>query len=82
MNKEEISNLTNEQLLEEAKKLKSSAIIRAVLIGFLLGVIVWSVVKNNLGIFTLIPVYFIYMLVRAAKRDKALKEVLEERGLK
>jgi riboflavin transporter FmnP len=82
VNKEELSLLTDEQLLLEAKRLKSSSIIKALLIGFLVGVIIWSVVKGNLSLFTLIPIYFIYMLVRAAKRDTHLKEVLKERNLK
>jgi hypothetical protein len=46
------------------------------------GVIIWSVVKNTWGIFTLIPLYFIYKIVKGSKKNDTLKEVLKERGLK
>ena len=71
----ELSRLTDEELLIEAKKMKSKSIANALLIGFLIGVIIYSVVKNNLGFFTLIPLYFIYKFVNKSN-SKALEEQL------
>jgi hypothetical protein len=82
MTQKVLSELTNQQLLEESKKTKLSPITNAFFIGFLIGIVVFSVVKNSYGMLTLIPLYFIYKLVKESKRDKALEELLKERNLK
>ncbi len=81
MQQNELAKLTDEELLEEAKKMKSKSIISALIIGFMIGIVVWSVAKNTVGLFTLIPLFFIYKLVNNSKKDKALKELLKERNL-
>lgn len=82
MPQEDLSALTNEELLEKAKKMKSTTIINALLIGFMVGIIIYSAVKNTLGFFTLIPLYFVYKLANNSKHDKDLKRLLKERNLK
>lgn len=82
MNKKELSELSDEELLKKAKKLKSDSIISALLIGFCFGIIIWSVVKNTWGFLTLIPLIFIYKMVNNSKNNKDLKEVLKERNIK
>ena len=49
------SEFSDQELLEEAKKMKSFSITNAFFIGFLFGIIVFSVIKNSWGILTLIP---------------------------
>lgn len=64
--------------------MKSASITSALLIGIMVGVIIWSVAKNNVGFFTLVPLFFIYKLVNNSKNDennKALKKLLKERNL-
>ncbi len=82
MNQEDLSNLTDQELLAKAKKMKSASILSALVIGIMIGVVIYSVVKNSVGFFTLIPLYFIYRIANGAKNNDALKAVLEERGLK
>jgi hypothetical protein len=82
MTQKVLSELTNQELLEESKKTKLSPLANAFFIGFLIGIVVFSVVKNSYGMLTLIPLYFIYKLVKESKRDKALEELLKERNLK
>ena len=48
----------------------------------LAGVIIYSVAKNTWGFLTLIPLYFIYKMVKGDKKNAALKQVLKERRLK
>lgn len=67
MKQEKSSELTAQELVNKAKKKKSTSIINAALIGFLIGIIIYSVVKNNLGFFTLIPLFFIYKLANRTK---------------
>jgi len=90
MNKKALSELTNEELLIEKKKLKKRKIINALIIGILAGVVIFSIVawilnpKKNLIAFLLpmiFPVYFIYLIIKKSKNDSDLKIVLKERNL-
>lgn len=84
MNPEELAQLSNDELLAEAKKMKSTAITNALFIGFLAGIVIYSIAVNRFGWFTLIPLFFIYKLVND-KRNKQSKEVealLKERGVR
>ena len=84
MKQKELQEFTDKELLEEAKKLKSFSITNAFLIGFLLGIVIFSVIKSTFGFLMLIPLYFVHKLINdpKAKRSKALNELLRERNLK
>ena len=82
MKEKELAELTDEELLEAAKKMKSSSIMNAFIIGFVVGIIIYGVVNNTLGFFALIPLYFVYKLVNGKNNNKELKALLKERNLK
>lgn len=84
MNQKELSSLTDDELLEEAKKLKSFSITNAFLIGFLFGIVVYSLIKSTFGFLMLIPLYLVHKLVNdpKAKRKEAIDKLLKERNLK
>ncbi|MGG9971861.1 hypothetical protein ACQ33O_08730 [Ferruginibacter sp. SUN002] len=84
MANKDLSELSDQELLDEAKKLKSSSITNAFFIGFLIGIIFYSVVKSSWGMLTLIPLYIIYRMINDPKnkRSKELDELLKERNLK
>lgn len=84
MNQKELSELTDQELLEEAKKLKSFSVTNAFIIGFLIGIVIFSIVKSTFGFLMLIPLYLIYKMANdpKAKRSKALERLLKERNLK
>ena len=82
MNQKPLSELTDEELLAEAKKMKSSTIMSAFVIGLMIGIVIYSAVKSSIGFFTLIPLYFIYKLVNGSGNKKELEAVLKERGLR
>jgi riboflavin transporter FmnP len=82
MAKVEFSNLSDQELLVEAKKMKSASTKSALVIGVMFGVIIYSAVKNTLGFFTLIPLFFIYKIVKNSKAHEELKNELKVRGLK
>ena len=81
MNQEELKSLSNEELQAEVKKMKSFSINNAFIIGFLIGIIVYSLIKNSFGFLMLIPLYLIYKLINdpRSKRLKMIEEELEER---
>lgn len=78
---QQLSDLTDEQLLEEQKKLKSTAIINAFLIGTFIGIAIYSAVKNGIGFFTFFPLFFAYVLFNNRKKAKAVKDELKSRNL-
>jgi hypothetical protein len=82
MNEKELSELTDQELLDEAKKMRSNPIMNAVFIGVLIGIIIYSMVKNSLGFLTLFPLFLIYKLLKNSKKSKALEKLLKERNLK
>lgn len=83
MDQRALSELTDLELLEEAKKRKSTTIINGFLIGFFVGIIFYSFIKNSWGFLTLIPLFFIYKLVNKPKSDDSeLENLLMDRNLK
>jgi len=81
MNQKELSELTDQELLDKAKKMKSNSTINALFIGFLVGIIIYSIVVNSVGFFTLIPLFFVYKLIDKSKNKKDLENQLKERDL-
>ena len=81
MNQKELSKLSDKELLEVAKNSKPSPMIDAFFIGFLVGIIIYSVVANTLGFLTLIPLFLVYILLKKPKKYEALKKELDERKL-
>lgn len=83
MKQKVLSQLTDQELLDTAKKMKSASIINAVLIGFLMGIVFYSFTKNSWGFLTLIPLFFAYKLINNSKHNtKELENLLKERNLK
>lgn len=82
MNREELSKLSDQELLEEAKKNKPRPITDAVFIGVLIGIIIYSVVQNTWGLVTLVPLFLIYQLLKKSKKNEELEKLMKERNLK
>lgn len=89
MEKKDYSTLTDEELLVEKKKLKKSKLFHATYIGFLGGILIFGLVAWGLSpqrewgflIPMLIPVAFIYKLLKNRNENKDLEEALKERQL-
>jgi hypothetical protein len=80
----ELIDYTDQELLEESKKLKSFSITNAFLIGFFIGIVIFSLIKSTFGFLMLIPLFFAYKFINdpKAKRSKALEKLLKERNFK
>ena len=89
MEKKNYKEMTDEELLVERKELNKSKIFHASAIGFLAGILIFGLVgwglseEKHLGFFIpmLIPIVFIYKLVKNPKGNKDLEEALKERRL-
>lgn len=83
------SNLTDEELMIEKKKLKNAKVTHALIIGFLGGIILFGIIgwfmsaEKRLGFFIpmIFPAYFIYRMVKNSEKNKDLEDTLRERGL-
>lgn len=83
MKEKKLSELTDQELLQEAKKIKTASITNAILIGFLIGIVFYSFMKNSWGFLTLIPLFLAYKLINnSAYTNKELENLLKERNLK
>ncbi len=78
----ESAGLTNEELLQEAKKSRSVYIMDAVILGFLIGVAVYSAVRNGFGLLTFLPLVYLPIAARNRTKNEELKKLLRERGLR
>lgn len=58
----QVSGLSDHELSAETKKKRSARLLNALIIGFLIGIIVYSVVKNTWGLVTIIPLFFVFKL--------------------
>jgi len=81
MNQNELSQLSDKELLEVLKNSKPSPIIDAFFIGLLVGIIIYSVVVGTWGFLMLIPLYLIYIFLKKPQKYEALKNELKKRNL-
>jgi F0F1-type ATP synthase assembly protein I len=81
MNQNDLTQLTDEELLAEFKKIKPSPIIDAFFIGFLIGILLFGFFMNPWGAVSLLPLTIIYAFLKKPKQYTALKNELEARKL-
>jgi len=56
----EFTEQNDQELSQKAKKKKSVNLLNALLIGVMIGIVIYSISKNGFGFFILIPLFFIY----------------------
>lgn len=81
-----LAELSAEELLQKIKKIKANKIIDAAIIGFTIGIVVYSAVNNGFGFFTFFPLILTFIIARNSANNKALEreiqKELESRNLK
>lgn len=81
------SQLTDEELEVEKKKLKKSKIINAFVIGFLTSIVAIGIVSSIYGknftvlIPLIFPIYFIYRIVSNSNKNDELEAILKKRNI-
>jgi len=81
MTREELAILTDQELLQEAKKMKSTKLIDALIIGVLIGIATYSSVKNGFGFLTFLPFICAPIAIKNKTDHKKLEDLLKERNL-
>lgn len=80
--KKELTELSDQELLEKRKNIKSTRVMSAVIIGVVAGIAVYSAVKNGLGLLTLFPLLFIFITVQQERTNRrALEKEINARNL-
>jgi len=82
MTQKELAELTDQELLQEAKKIKSTNLSDGLIIGVLIGIAIYSAVKNGFGLLSFLPLVYAPIAVKNKKKNKELEELLKERNLK
>lgn len=77
----EPAELTNEELLQEAKRLKPTKIMDAVIIGVLIGIATFSTVRNGAGLLSFLPLVYLPIAAKNRTRTGKVEALLKERGL-
>ena len=67
MNQKETLNLSDR---DQPKHKKNTTIVNALIIGFMIGVVVYSGLNNTVGLFTLIPLFIAYKVFNSSKNSK------------
>ncbi len=81
MEKKDLTKLTIEELIIELKKRKQGYTIAAFIVGMMIGVAVWSAVKNGFGILLFVPLIFAYWFRNAKSDYDEVKEEINLRNL-
>lgn len=81
MNQVNLAELSDEELLQEAERMKPTRIYDAVIIGVLIGISVYSSTVNGFGLLSYLPVVYLPISARNATKRKKLKKLLEERNV-
>ena len=82
MEQKKITEFTDEELLQEAKKNKSIKVYDAAIFGLLVGIAIYSSVKNGFGLLSFLPLVYTPVAAKNKAKNKDLEKLLKERNLK
>lgn len=78
MKPESLTELSDQELLQKIKKLKTNKTIDATIIGITIGIVIYSAVKNGFDFFTFFPLIIAYVIVRNSTNNKILEKELQK----
>ena len=78
MKTKKLTDLSDKELLKKVNDIKNDKVIGAIIIGFTVGVAIYSAVKNGLDFFTFFPIFLAYMLIKNSSNNKLLEKEIEE----
>ncbi len=78
MKPENITALSDQQLLQKSKEIKTNKIIKATIIGFTIGIVIYSVAKKGLGFPSFLPLLLLFIMFRNAANNKIVEKQIQE----
>ena len=82
MKSKNLSELNDQELMEEAKKQKSGVMAFRIILGLLMGVAFYSATHKGSFLISCLPVFFITFFIESENNYKALKAEIELRKTK
>ncbi|WP_297091111.1 hypothetical protein [uncultured Draconibacterium sp.] len=77
MEAKKIADLSDKELLRKKKKIKNDKLIGATIVGFVIGIAIYSGVKNGLDFFTFFPLFLVYIFIKSSSNNKLLEKEIE-----
>ncbi|MEM6317010.1 MAG: FUSC family protein [Bacteroidota bacterium] len=81
MEPQEFTNLNDQELLKVAKEMKPTKIYDSFIVGLLVGVAIYSSVKNGLGLLTFVPLVYVPIAGKNNAKRAKIAALLKERNL-
>lgn len=81
MSQKKLAELSNEELLQEAKNMKPTGIYDALILGVLIGISIFSVYKNGFDLLTFLPLVYLPIATKNKLKVKEIDKLLTERNL-
>ncbi|MBK6962636.1 MAG: FUSC family protein [Bacteroidales bacterium] len=78
MESENLTELSDQELLQKIKKIQTNKIIDATFIGFTIGIVIYSAVENGFGFFTFFPLILAYLIARNSTNNKILEKEMQK----
>lgn len=78
MKSENLRELSDNELNQKIKKLKTNKIIDATIIGITVGISIYSAINNGFEFFTFFPLILAYIVVRNSTETKILEKVIQK----
>lgn len=81
MSQAALNERSDDELIKHAKLMKKTKMFDAFIMGFLIGVALFSSVRNGFGLLTFLPLIYPPIAARNMAQRKAVKTLMDERGL-
>lgn len=81
MKKEEINQLSDEQLILEEKKRKPNVILVTILISTMVILAIGNTILNGIGIFTFFPLFFLPIFLKHYSINKLISQEKQNRKI-
>lgn len=78
MKQKKLTDFNIDELLQKKKKLKNDKTIGAAIVGFTVGIAIYSAVKNGLDFFTFFPLFLAYIFIKNSSNNKLLEQEIEQ----
>jgi hypothetical protein len=78
MKPEYLTELSDQELLQKIKNLKTNKIVDATIIGVTIGIAIYSAVENGFGFFTFFPLILAYMIIRNSSTNETLEKEIQK----
>ncbi|MCX7554357.1 hypothetical protein OS175_10735 [Marinicella sp. S1101] len=81
MSKQDLSQLSDDELIKHAEIMKKTKRYDTFIMGFLVGVALFSTIKNGFGLLTFLPLIYPPIAARNMAQRKLVNALMDERGL-